>query len=71
MITMQTLREMARTHRIRSVGLSKAELIRAIQRAEGNFDCFGRASDFCDQETCLFRPLCLAPEQPAKGRAKR
>ena len=42
-------------------GLSKAELIRRIQRAEGNFDCFGSASSgFCDQTNCLWRDDCLA-----------
>ena len=26
----------------------KGDLIRQIQKAEGNFDCFGRAEDYCD-----------------------
>jgi hypothetical protein len=30
-------------------GLSKAELIRRIQKAEGNFDTFGTAKGYCDQ----------------------
>lgn len=42
-------------------GLSKAELIRRIQRAEGNFDCFGTAKDYCDQLECCFREDCLKP----------
>lgn len=40
-------------------GLSKAELIRRIQKAEGNFDCFGRVKDYCDQFQCCFREDCL------------
>ena len=40
-------------------GLSKEERIRAIQKAEGNFDCFGTAKDYCDQVNCLFRRDCL------------
>ena len=27
----------------------KADLIREIQRAEENFDCFGTATEYCDQ----------------------
>jgi hypothetical protein len=42
------------------VGTSKAEAIRAIQRAEGNFDCFGTPQDDqCDQHECLFREDCI------------
>ena len=40
-------------------GLSKAELIRRIQRAEGNFDCFGTTADYCDQSQCCIREDCL------------
>jgi len=44
-----------------NVGISKTELIRRIQKAEGNFDCFGRAKDYCDQLGCCFREDCLTP----------
>ena len=39
--------------------LSKAELIHRIQKAEGNFDCFGTAKDYCDQFQCCFRSDCF------------
>jgi hypothetical protein len=40
--------------------MEKAELIRAIQRAEGNFDCFGTAAEEeCSQEECLWREECF------------
>jgi len=39
--------------------LSKAELIRRIQRREGNCDCFGTAPQYCDQFQCCFREDCL------------
>jgi len=42
--------------------LSKADLIRAIQRAEGHFDCFGTASGFCDQQDCAWRKDCLGKD---------
>ena len=46
------------------VGTSKAEAIRAIQRAEGNFDCFGTPQGGqCDQNGCLFREDCIPPKK--------
>jgi len=47
-------------------GLSKTELIRRIQRAEGNFDCFGTATAYCDQVQCCFGPDCLKPSASHK-----
>ena len=29
--------------------MKKGELIRQIQRTEGNFACFGTAKDYCDR----------------------
>lgn len=49
----------------RSVGIkdtwkySKKDLVKTIQRAEGNFDCFGTASGSCNQLTCYWRSDCL------------
>ncbi|MBW2642235.1 MAG: SAP domain-containing protein [Deltaproteobacteria bacterium] len=34
-------------------------LIRSIQRAEGNLDCFRKAKGYCDQLDCYWRPYCL------------
>ena len=34
-------------------------LIRSIQRAEGNIDCFRREKLKCDQVDCAWRPYCL------------
>lgn len=39
--------------------MKKAEVIKEIQRKEGNFDCFGTAVNYCDQDKCLFREDCL------------
>jgi len=48
------------------VGTTKMEAIRAIQRAEGNFDCFGKAAKaFCDQGSCAFRQDCLTVSSKA------
>jgi hypothetical protein len=46
---------------IKAKAVKKGDLIRQIQRAEGNFDCFGTAVDFCDQWKCCFREDCLPP----------
>ena len=56
MPNMKEIRDIGRQLGIRSARMEKAELIRAIQRAEGNFDCFGTATgEECDQEECLWR----------------
>jgi hypothetical protein len=39
--------------------LSKKDLIKSIQRKEGNFDCFGTAKSYCDQLSCAWRVDCL------------
>jgi len=38
---------------------SKKDLIKSIQRQEGNFDCFGTATVYCDQSSCLWRRDCI------------
>lgn len=40
-----------------SVDITK--LIRSIQRAEGNPDCFGKANGHCDNMDCAWRKYCL------------
>ncbi len=40
------------------VGMSKAELIRAIQEKEGYTTCFQR-EEHCDEQECLWRIDCL------------
>jgi hypothetical protein len=56
---LEQLRAMAKELGIKPVNMRKAELIKSIQIAERNFDCFGTAEDYCDQEDCLFRGDCL------------
>lgn len=55
----KTIKRLAKQHGIQTLRKTSAELIREIQQAEGNFDCFGSAWDYCDQKTCLFRDNCL------------
>ena len=39
---------------------SLAPIYRKRQSLEKNFDCFGKASGYCDQLTCKYRNLCLS-----------
>ena len=59
-MTVKELQKVAKAMGIKTTGLRKAEMIREIQRTEGNFDCFGSAIDYCDQMNCLFRKDCLS-----------
>jgi hypothetical protein len=38
---------------------SLAALYRKKQLAEGNFDCFGKATTHCDQSQCKYIRTCL------------
>ena len=63
---MQAVRALAKEKGVKIGSLSKIEAIRAIQTAEGNFDCFARAGEgYCDQHVCLFREECLKLSPPA------
>ncbi len=57
---MSEIRGLAKSLGINSFGKSKVELIKEIQRKQGNFDCFGSAMDYCDQLDCIFRSTCLS-----------
>ncbi|MBU1163885.1 MAG: hypothetical protein KKA75_07020 [Proteobacteria bacterium] len=39
--------------------LDIAELVRSIQRAENNFDCFRKGHNDCNQFKCAWREYCL------------
>ena len=56
---MTAIRAIAKRMKINSVGMAKTELIRSIQRTEGNFPCFGTAEKDCNQPTCLWREDCV------------
>jgi len=58
-MNMQDVRKKAKMLDIRPGKKKKADLIRFIQAAEGNFSCFGYAKDFCDQPECCWRDDCL------------
>jgi hypothetical protein len=59
-MNMQEVRAIAKKHKIDPVGLSKIDIVHALQREEGNFDCYSTAYDgVCSQTDCLWREDCL------------
>ena len=53
------IKKIAQQHGIKAGKMRKAEIIRTIQRAEGNPDCYdsGQAQS-CGQESCCWRDDC-------------
>jgi hypothetical protein len=53
------IKEIAAERGIKLTGAKKADIVRAIQRQEGNEECFGsgRASH-CGQHDCLWLAAC-------------
>jgi len=58
-MTLKQVKEIAKDKDVKVGNMKKDDMIRAIQRAEGNFDCFGAAGGMCDQMNCLWRNDCL------------
>lgn len=59
-MTLKQIKEIAKERGVKAGNMKKENIIRAVQRAEGNFDCFGTSSGYCDQTNCLWRNDCLA-----------
>mgnify|MGYP001826822916 CR=1 FL=1 len=59
-MNMYEIKEIAKSRGLIPGRLKKADLIRTMQREEGNESCFqtGQA-DVCDQDQCLWRSDCL------------
>lgn len=58
-MTLAEIKKMAQNVGVKAGSKKKDQLIHAIQLAEGNFDCFGKAQGDCDQSNCTFRKDCL------------
>ncbi|MFA7402426.1 MAG: Rho termination factor N-terminal domain-containing protein [Pelobacteraceae bacterium] len=56
---LEEIKEIAKKHDIKAGKMKKADLVRAIQQAEGSNACFetGQASE-CGQTGCLWRSDC-------------
>lgn len=59
-MTLKEIRELAKEKGVSAGKMKKEDAIRAIQRAEGNFDCFGTAyAGECSRTDCLWKSDCL------------
>jgi hypothetical protein len=59
-MTLKDVKEIAREKGVKAGKMKKDELVRAIQLAEGNFDCYGTAfAGDCSQADCFWRSDCL------------
>ena len=59
-MTLKQIKDIAKTKGVKVGNMKKETIIRSIQRAEGNFPCFGTATaGACDQINCLWRKDCL------------
>ena len=60
-MTLQEIKKIAKEKNVATdKNMKKADIIRAIQRQEGNSDCFGKStSDKCAEINCLWRQDCL------------
>lgn len=53
------IKEIAKRHAIKTGKMKKAELVRAIQQAEGNDVCYETGTvDHCGQDDCIWRGDC-------------
>jgi hypothetical protein len=58
-VKLQEVKEMAKHRGLKVKKMIKNEIIRAIQRDEGNFPCYGTGkSAECGQSNCLWRKDC-------------
>jgi len=56
---LEEIKEIAKKHGIKAGKMKKAELVRAIQGAEANAQCFDTgASPVCGQHDCLWHEDC-------------
>lgn len=64
---LEELRSIAKSNGVSPGKLRKRDLIKSIQVAEGNFDCFATAHNAeCDQIGCLWRDDCFDVAQQGK-----
>jgi len=59
-VKVEQIRTIAKSMGVNPGKLNKAELIKSIQSAEGNVECFSSTVDGeCDQVNCLWREDCF------------
>jgi hypothetical protein len=70
-MNMEQIKVKARGLGVQIGRLQKGDLIRAIQRKEGNFPCFETARDYCNQMACCWREACLPSKKTRKDWEKK
>jgi len=64
----QDIRKMAKDMDINTFGMKKTDVIRAIQEAENNIECYGTERvGSCDEQACLWRSDCLTLNNRTDG----
>jgi hypothetical protein len=59
-MTFNEIRKMAKSMQINTNRLKLPDIIRSIQRAENNIECFGtQRVDSCNEDACLWRNRCM------------
>lgn len=57
----EEIRILAKGRGLKPGRLAKTDLVRLLQKQEGNFECFATAIDGdCDQTACLWREDCFS-----------
>ena len=60
-MTYNEIRKMASGMGIKTYRMKKADLVRGIQQAESNIECYGTERvDYCNEHECLWRNDCLS-----------
>ncbi|HDD45085.1 MAG TPA: SAP domain-containing protein [Candidatus Desulfofervidus auxilii] len=66
-MTLKEVKAIAKKMGLRIGRMKKAELIRSIQKAEGNIPCFATDRVYeCGEENCLWREDCLKENKKSK-----
>ena len=65
------IKRMAKGMGINTRGMKKTDVIRSIQRAENNIECYGtQRVDMCDEDACLWKNDCISLDQTRKANLK-
>ena len=60
LMKVQEIRTLAKGRGLKPGRLAKTDLVRMLQKEEGNFDCFGKAGSHCDHLECKYHKWCLS-----------
>jgi hypothetical protein len=60
MKSMSDIKEMGKKLGVNAAKMQKPELIRAIQKAEGNIPCFATGLTSCSELKCCWRDECIS-----------